>query len=1210
MPIKFYTLSLTVERLLELRLKSRTLRLFVSSSFLDFQEERKLLHEKVFPKLRKECELRGLILTDVDLRWGLQAHVAGTDVVSTCLDEVAKCSPYFISFIGNRYGWSPSEEDKALCDDRFRWIDKFPDHSITHLEIIMGIFNVAEEKRRALVYDRTSDDCLSERVQMESSQPEKLHAVKALKKKLEATPGITYRKYFNPKEIFGQILQDLMGILNTDFPAKVFSNLFEEEAYAHRAFAISRVSSFVEVPMYTSLVSQVVESSHKHPTMILSQSGVGKSSFLSYLSLRYLEQNKQAKVFFHFVGQTSQSSHYTNILRRLLCQLSSWCPTISEEVPNDIKKMTESLPNWLASLASYLGDEHAYIVIDALNQLEDVDLAKDLKWLPNVWPSNVHVIVSSTEPLSWTDLTIDFPVMNEESRMKLSNSYLSKYGKSFETKHLEMIKNASHISTPMHLILILDELRVSGTFAQLEDQIAKLLSAKNVYEVAALMFNRWETSYAALAKPKQWTFQPNLGPMASSHSTIVSPKWNLIEATLGFIRCSYRGLRENELFDVLGVQRSQIVHFFYTLEEIVQSHSGLIIFSHSSLEQTVDGEYLSRVDIRQVHACLAAYFETLPNNNPRKLEEYPYHLLQLDAKDKLRNFLSDYQVFTKLVASDFSRIELAMYWRALGTDQACDRYKKMLERRLYYHSERAKCGDLGEEDTEGEGEGEGEEKNDAKGKIVTMGNVVGAGKGKLVENAPIKIRAYAVHDIKCVAHCLHAWGEFDEAENMFAWALFVCFKGLATLIMAKTYSCFHLVGKVEKWIPTMLPLVRLDTCKKLHEFSKGSLATTHLIDIDFENMLINTELGDILSEDDTALHMFITAQVMESLARLFSHGQNTRISQALYEQALKIFTHLFGKNDFRSSTIMGDMAWLCIKSRKYKGANGAMSLLKRAIFAKSSLFLTKCDVGEIVVSNGNEMDSGWIKFIEKLTEIALMGSATAIVDSHVPPLINRMAVALSNMKQFRIALLMYSCSLALNEAFNGPFHPNLATVCGDVSSFYMNLYPRPSKGEKMIIASIESYVDPFSEVLRLELEQERESGHEARTGDRSSREGSSAPEMSRTSSAVAQVSKQMNTELDIEHLSANDCVIESLAWVDRGIDIRRKTLGVKHPFLATLYMNKGDVLVKTKRWKEAGIYYQKGTSIRLSVFGEKSPQVRTVQRKLETFQTRINPVSK
>ena len=47
----------------------KTSRIFVSSTFKDFHEEREVLVKEVFPDLRLWCEQRKLRLVECDLRW-------------------------------------------------------------------------------------------------------------------------------------------------------------------------------------------------------------------------------------------------------------------------------------------------------------------------------------------------------------------------------------------------------------------------------------------------------------------------------------------------------------------------------------------------------------------------------------------------------------------------------------------------------------------------------------------------------------------------------------------------------------------------------------------------------------------------------------------------------------------------------------------------------------------------------------------------------------------------------------------------------------------------------------------------------------------------------------------------------------------------------------------------------------------------------------
>jgi hypothetical protein len=89
---------------------SRVIRVFVSSTFRDMQEEREELIKHIFPQLRKLCESRGVVWGEVDLRWGITDEAtAEGKVLPICLEEIKRCRPYFIGLLGERYGWVPEE---------------------------------------------------------------------------------------------------------------------------------------------------------------------------------------------------------------------------------------------------------------------------------------------------------------------------------------------------------------------------------------------------------------------------------------------------------------------------------------------------------------------------------------------------------------------------------------------------------------------------------------------------------------------------------------------------------------------------------------------------------------------------------------------------------------------------------------------------------------------------------------------------------------------------------------------------------------------------------------------------------------------------------------------------------------------------------------------------------------------------------------------
>jgi hypothetical protein len=89
---------------------TRVFRIFISSTFGDFQAERNKLQEVVWPYLRKLCESQGARFQAVDLRWGVSEEASlDRQTMAICLAEIERCRrvskrPNFLILLGDRYG--------------------------------------------------------------------------------------------------------------------------------------------------------------------------------------------------------------------------------------------------------------------------------------------------------------------------------------------------------------------------------------------------------------------------------------------------------------------------------------------------------------------------------------------------------------------------------------------------------------------------------------------------------------------------------------------------------------------------------------------------------------------------------------------------------------------------------------------------------------------------------------------------------------------------------------------------------------------------------------------------------------------------------------------------------------------------------------------------------------------------------------------------
>ena len=121
-----------------------TVHVFVSSTFNDMHGERDYLVKEVLPELRDWCEERKLRLVDIDLRWGVSEADATHNqrVVEVCLQNIDRCRPFFLCFLGQRYGWIP-----GLGDVSAETLARYPglkaaiveQRSVTELEVLHAV---------------------------------------------------------------------------------------------------------------------------------------------------------------------------------------------------------------------------------------------------------------------------------------------------------------------------------------------------------------------------------------------------------------------------------------------------------------------------------------------------------------------------------------------------------------------------------------------------------------------------------------------------------------------------------------------------------------------------------------------------------------------------------------------------------------------------------------------------------------------------------------------------------------------------------------------------------------------------------------------------------------------------------------------------------------------------------------------------------------
>jgi tetratricopeptide (TPR) repeat protein len=643
------------------QITDRKVRVFVSSTFRDMQAERDHLVKFVFPQLRKLCESRGVTWGEVDLRWGItDEEAAEGTVLPLCLEEIQRCRPYFLGLLGERYGWVPQSIPAALFE-RQPWLHEYRTHSVTELEIIHGVLRDEEMHGHAYFYFRDPSylDRLppnSDRADFVGESPKATAKLGKLKQRIrhaQAKQICELREnYHDPEELGQWILEDFTKLIGQLFPEDQKPDPVERERLNHEVFALNLARVYVGRQEYIDRLDAHVAGDGP-PLVVLGESGIGKSALLANWILnrsRPATLNHQPSGDFaliHFIGVTPDSAAPARLLRRIMSELKRCFPDqLTDEVPTQPDKIREEFPRWLVRIT---GLDRIVLILDGLNQLEDRNAALDIGWLPEVFPPNCRLILSTlpgrsldaTRRRQWPELVVQPLTVLE--RRQLLEKFLGQFSKKLQAPDVKRITTAEQTANPLFLRAMLDELRQFGEHERMGERIVHYLAARDPKELYNRICKRWEQDYGA----------------------------DLVRQSFSLIWAARRGLSEAELLDLLGtggqpLLRANWMPFYLAIEASLTQRSGLLTFSHAYLRTASYEAYILTAERQhQIHRRLADYFARRVLQGTREVEEIPWQLACAEEWQRLYTLLVDLGfLYVTYLDSSF---DVLRYWGQIET---------------------------------------------------------------------------------------------------------------------------------------------------------------------------------------------------------------------------------------------------------------------------------------------------------------------------------------------------------------------------------------------------------------------------------------------------------------------------------------------------------------------------------------------------------------
>jgi formylglycine-generating enzyme required for sulfatase activity len=634
---------------------SRTVRIFISSTFRDFAQERDLFVRTVFPELRRRCRERQVELIDVDLRWGITEEEAQQGkVLPICLAEIDRARPFFMGLLGERYGWVPAAGhfDRSLLTEQ-PWLEEHAGgKSVTELEILHGVLNNPEMAGRVFFYfrDRKWSEQQGKDCRTESEAERKQLA--DLKDRIRTSRFPVVEDYSNPEALAERVREDLWNLIDAAYPEADVPDQLTLERRRHEAYGGARRRLYLGGERYFEALDGELSAESPRPVLVRGRSGGGKSALVANWLARWSKTHPDTALIVHHLGCGADAADPVRMAVRIMQEIAL---LVGEEFKpmSDPEEQLDELASWLATASAWAGrtGRTVLVVLDGLDKLAE---RRDLRWLPMALPPGVRLVAScldgevleaASPRLTWRELVVE-PFVAAEQKQFIGE-YLGRFRKQLTAEQARLLQSHPLVGNPLFLLTVLEELRVFGVHEELDKRLTTLLSPP--------------PSKQPGAEPTvDDAFEHVLARIETDYGT--EPVRRVMEA----IWASRAGLYTDEILAITEVPPATWAGIANALDDSLYENGGRINFGHDYLRQAVEDRYGITGDPRlALHRRLAKHF-TAQMPDARVAEELPWQWREANDKKALEECLTVRRIFEFSYEHDDH--ELLSYWLWLERD--------------------------------------------------------------------------------------------------------------------------------------------------------------------------------------------------------------------------------------------------------------------------------------------------------------------------------------------------------------------------------------------------------------------------------------------------------------------------------------------------------------------------------------------------------------
>lgn len=470
----------------------KTIGIFISSTFKDMDAERDIVLSVLKPAIESALKFRHVdaAVRIVDLRWGVNTQDIPEEereskVLNDCLDYIRTSRPFFIGFVGDRYGWIPPQNrwqgivDSMTDEERAMMSGDLDDvRSVTELEMLFGVLNDRKALPSSFFFFRKPEvyeqmDSVSKAVFCDSDQ-RNVSRLESLRNKIRDTyqaSGYTrnvidYDCRWNGSSleidekaitsIVDPLVRTIMSEIDID--AANCTEL-DDLIRADIAFAEKMDSYYVPDASFLNEVISHLESSPA-PLVIKAGDGMGKTSLAAHL-FNELRADPQWLPLVHFSSKAGHGSYAEVMLKKFLWMLPGQG---FPKLPLSVEAHPGMLMKYLSEIAGQQ-ERRVLLLIDNVQYLKDLKLV-----LADLTDTQNFSIVLTTN----VDITclrdgenaryLPIPEQNEESTRQIAALYTQTAHKGLPRKVLDSLTERKRddgrpaCSSPLWTIMVLNHL--------------------------------------------------------------------------------------------------------------------------------------------------------------------------------------------------------------------------------------------------------------------------------------------------------------------------------------------------------------------------------------------------------------------------------------------------------------------------------------------------------------------------------------------------------------------------------------------------------------------------------------------------------------------------------------------------------------------------------------------------------------------------------